>query len=254
MADSIFSPVGSEELTGQYATGNLAVNLPHVPLEAGAGPDNPPCPACGEPLFPWVGMPVGTGVAHRCEACGLAVLSHGEKFHFPRRPGEQAGDEGDQAYLFDPGSDTDSLAELQLDLDEDGSYAFDNRASLAGWLTGGAWVGLGTDRRYCFTPDAVSRLVATRDQIVTGTSWRPLRGIMNMWQSGLNMFTFGQNVVTGSLGKTHPVPADHAWKRGLDWFISAVLALPAIIVAVPAELVGILFRRGSAARARVQVL
>ena len=27
---------------------------PVVPLEAGAGPDNPPCPACGEPLFGWI--------------------------------------------------------------------------------------------------------------------------------------------------------------------------------------------------------
>ena len=75
-----------------------------------------------------------------------------------------------------------------------------------------------------------------------------------MWQSGINMFTFGQNVVMGSLGKSHRVVADRGWKRALDWFISVVLAIPAMVVAAPLELLAILFRKGSAARAHVQVL
>jgi hypothetical protein len=229
----------------------VAVNLPHVPLEAGAGPENPPCPACGEPLFPWVGMPVSSGIAHRCEACGLGVLSHGEKFNFPRRDEE---DEGAASAILDPGSTEDALGELDAGREEDGAYLFDNRASLACWLTGGAWTGLATDRRYRFTPRAVTDLVASRDQIVTKTRWRPLRGIAVMWQSGLNMFTFGQNVVMGAFGKTDQITADQPWKRGLDWFISIALAIPAIIVAVPLELIAILFRRGAAARSTVQIL
>ena len=32
---------------------------PVVPLEAGAGPENPPCPACGEPLFGWIDLRAG---------------------------------------------------------------------------------------------------------------------------------------------------------------------------------------------------
>lgn len=234
----------------------MGIDLPRVPLEAGASPENPPCPACGEPLFPWVGMPVATGIAHRCEACGLAVLSHGERFHFPKRPGErEPGETGPGIdFAFDPGTVADVLAELDLDRDADGSYVFDNRNSLAAWLTGGAWVGLGTDRRYRFTPSALTDAVATRDQIVTETRWRPLRGIALMWQSGINMFTFGQNVVLGALKKTHGVPADRGWKRTLDWFISVVVALPALVIATPLELLAVLFRRGAAARARVQVL
>lgn len=230
------------------------MNLPHVPLEAGAGPENPPCPACGEPLFPWVGMPVSSGIAHRCEACGLAVLSHGEKFHFPKREGEAAGTPKGSAATFDPGSAESALAELERGHEEDGSYLFDNRASLACWFTGGAWVGLGTDQRYRFTPQAVTDLIATRDQVVTKTRWRPLRGIAIMWQSGVNMFTFGQNVVMGAFGKAHGVKADRPWKRGLDWFISIAVAIPAIVIAVPLELIAILFRRGAAARAKTQVL
>lgn len=241
---------------GQYATATLTVDLPHVPLEAGAGPENPPCPACGEPLFPWVGMPVATGVAHRCEACGLGVLSHGERFFFPRRVGErQPGDTGLRIeFSFDPGSTDDVIAEVELDRTEDGSIEFDNRDSLCCSLTGGAWVGLGTERRYCLTPRSLTDTIATRDQIVTKTRFRPLKGIATMWQSGINMFTFGQNVVLGSFGKAHKVAADHGWKRGLDWFISIAVAIPAVIVAVPAELLGIAFRKGSVARSRIQVL
>src|SRR5690348_17723699 len=50
---------------------------PHtvVPLEAGAGPDNPPCPACGEPLFGWLATQPGlAGPVSRCESCGLGVV------------------------------------------------------------------------------------------------------------------------------------------------------------------------------------
>lgn len=206
-------------------------------------------------------MPVASGIAHRCEACGLAVLSHGEKFEFPAPVGMDQGDGtaapagvAQTGNLFEPGTSEDALRELELDRDENGSYIFDNRASLACWITGGAWVGLGTDRRYRFTPHAVTDLIANRDQVVTRVRWRLLRGIAVTWQSGLNMFTFGQNVVLGSLGKAFRVPADRPWKRGLDWFISVAVALPAIVVAVPMELIGILFRRGASARAEVQVL
>lgn len=256
IADSIFSLAGSDELTGQYATENLKPDLPHVPLEAGASPENPPCPACGEPLFPWVGMPVASGIAHRCESCGLGVLSHGERFHFPRRdePAAPAPSGLKINFHFDPGSAQDALTELDAGLDSEGRYSYDNRASLACWLTGGAWVGLGTRRRYRFTPVAVTDLIATRDQVVTRTRWRPLRGIAVMWQSGVNMFTFGQNVVMGAFGKAHKVEGDRPWKRGLDWFISIVVAVPAIVVAVPLELIAILFRRGAACSSEVQVL
>lgn len=254
IADSAFSTSGSVELTGQYATATLTVDLPHVPLEAGAGPANPPCPACGEPLFPWVGMPVSTGIAHRCEACGLAVLSHGEKFHFPLRAGETQEQPPQSEDSFDPGEPGEALAELDLDRDEDGAIFFDNRASLASSLMGGAWVGLGTDRRFRFTPEAITDLISIRDQVVTKVRWRPLRGIAIMWQSAINMFTFGQNVVLGSLGKAEQVAAEQTWKRALDWVISIAVAVPAIVVAVPLELIAIAFRRGAAARAEIQVL
>ena len=204
-------------------------DLPRVPLEAGASPDNPPCPACGEPLFPWVGLPVGTGMAHRCEACGLGALSR-------------------------TGVTADALADLDRGRAEDGRIAYSNRASLQAMITGGAWSGLGTDRAYRFTPESLRRLVSNRDQVVSGSRWMPGTGIATMWQSGINMFTFGHNVALGAFGRAVKVPARRGWQRALDGFISVVLAVPAIVIAVPAELVGALFRRGGSYRVKLEVL
>ncbi|MBK5232343.1 MAG: hypothetical protein JJE13_05110 [Thermoleophilia bacterium] len=204
-------------------------DLPRVPLEAGAGPDNPPCPACGEPLFPWVGLPVGTGMAHRCEACGLGALSR-------------------------TGVTADALADLDRGRGEDGRVTYSNRASLQAMITGGAWSGLGTDRAYRFTPESLRRLVSNRDQVVSGSHWKPGAGIASMWQSGINMFTFGHNVALAAFGGAVKVPARRGWQRGLDVFISVVLAVPAIVIAVPAELIGALFRRGGEYRVRFEVL
>lgn len=218
-------------------------DLPHVPLEAGASPDNPPCPACGEPLFPWVGMPVGTGTAHRCEGCGLGILVLNE---VPTKPDLEAE--------FDPGTTEGALRWLDGELDDEGALQFVNRASLQAGLTGGAWSALGTTSSYVFTPQALKDLVAHRDQVVTEIRWLPLTGIARLWQSGINMFTFGQNLALGALGKAHPVPGRRAWHQAIDWFITVALAIPALVLAVPLELLGGLFRRGGAYRARFQVL
>lgn len=207
----------------------MHADLPTVPLEAGLSPDNPPCPACGEPLFPWVGLPVGTGIAHRCEACGLGTLT---------RTGQTA----------------DALADLDRDRAEDGTYVFENRASFQSTITGGAWSGLGTERAYRFTPESLRRLISNRDQVVKSSRWMPGSSIAGMWQSGINMFTFGHNVALGAFGKAMKIPARKGWQRSLDVFITVVLAIPAIIFAVPIELIGGLFRKGGRYRVKLEVL
>lgn len=207
----------------------LKPDLPHVPLEAGAGPDNPPCPVCGEPLFPWVSLPLGSGMSHRCEACGLGALSR-------------------------TGTTTDALADLDRGRTDALRTVYANRDSLQAWLGGGAWSGLGTDRAYRFTPDAISRLVATRDQVVTRTRWIPGASITGMWQSGINLFTFGQNVATGTFGNATAIRAGRGWKRALDLFISVALAIPIVIIAVPLELLGALIHRGGTYRVEFEVL
>jgi hypothetical protein len=202
---------------------------PVVPLEAGAGPDNPPCPACGEPLFGWIDARSGLrGSVMRCESCGLGVV------------GETAG-----------------VAEALAALDRLGGadgVRIANRAGFAGWIGGAGWAGLEPDSRFLFTTEAVRRLVANRDQVVTSARWAPAAGVTVMWQTVLNGFTFGRNVALAALGRGTAAPAERPWQRRLDGLISVVVAVPAFIAAVPLELIAALFRRGGAVSLRFELL
>jgi hypothetical protein len=207
------------------------VESPHavVPLEAGAGPENPPCPACGEPLFGWIGQKSGlAGPVRRCESCGLGVV----------------GDpEGADAAL------------RELDRLRDGeTIRLENRASFACSLGGAGWSGLQPEARHLFTVEAVRRLVARRDQVVKSCRWLPLASLAATWQTLLNSVTFGRNVAIGALSGAPAVPAAEGWQRGIDGLASVVLAIPALLVAVPVELAGGLSRRGAVISVQTQPL
>jgi hypothetical protein len=182
-----------------------------VPLEAGIGPENPPCPACGEPLFGW--MTVGGAAVRRCESCGLGVVG-------------------------DPGDETGALAELERlrVADGDGArYRIANRTSLQAWIGGRGWAPIGVGTRFLFTPEAVRRLVAGRDQEIERVRWRPAASLATMWGTLLNSFTWGRNVALGALGRAPAAPAQRPWQRGLDGFISIAVALPVLLVAALLE-------------------
>ena len=53
----------------------------------------------------------------------------------------------------------------------------------------------------------------------------PGTGILTMWQSGINMFTFGHNLALGAFGKAVATPARKPWRQWLDRFITVVLAV-----------------------------
>jgi hypothetical protein len=202
---------------------------PVVPLEAGAGPENPPCPACGEPLFGWLAAQPGlAGPVRRCESCGLGVV----------------------------GADA-SAAEALTELDRLGSGAgtpLPNRSSFACSLGSAGWAGLGPGARYLFTTEAVRRLVANRDQVVKSSRWVPGASLAATWQTLLNSVTLGHNVALGALGKADSVPAEKRWQRRIDGLTSVVLAIPAALIAVPIELVGGLVGRGSVIALRFELL
>src|SRR4051794_18734840 len=201
---------------------------PVVPLEAGAGPENPPCPACGEPLFGWIGQKAGlSGPVRRCESCGLGIV------------GNPAGAE---AALHD----LDSLR-------QEDTLRIENRGSTACSLGGAGWAGLRPGSRHLFTVEAVRRLVAQRDQIVKATRWRPLASLASTWQTLLNSVTFGRNVALGALRSVPSHPAAKPWQRQIDALASIVLALPALVVAIPVELVGGLSRRGAVISLRLEL-
>jgi hypothetical protein len=206
-----------------------AQRTPVVPLEAGAGPENPPCPACGEPLFGWVDAgPATAGPVRRCESCGLGVAGQ-------------------------PPSAEEALQELDGHRDGE-ALRLANRASLSTWLGGAGWAGLEPAARCLFTVEAVRRLVARRDQVVKSQRWAPGRGIATMWQTVLNGFTFGRNVALGAFGKAAATPAGKPWQRRLDALISVVVAAPALLVAIPLETIAAATGRGSVLTLRTELL
>jgi hypothetical protein len=200
-----------------------------VPLEAGAGPQNPPCPACGEPLFGWLDQrPELAGPVSRCESCGLAVVGG-------------------------PGDVDEALRSLDRRRKDD-TIRILNRAGFAAWIGGAGWAGLEPGSRYLFSAEAVRRLVANRDQVVTAVRWSPGPAVTAMWQTILNGFTFGRNIALGAFGKGVGAPAAKPWQRRLDGVISVLVAVPALVVALPVELAAVAFRRGAALSMRVELL
>jgi hypothetical protein len=206
-----------------------AERVPVVPLEAGAGPENPPCPACGEPLFGWIGTRPGlTGPVRRCESCGLGVI------------GSSGGPE-------------EALRELEAHRRED-AIRFANRASFACSLGSAGWSGLEPGSRHLFTVEAVRRLVARRDQVVKSSRWSPGASLAVTWQTLLNSVTFGRNVALGAVGRSRAVSAPQPWQRRIDALASVVLAIPALAVALPIELAAGILGRGAVISIRTELL
>lgn len=206
-----------------------AQHTPVVPLEAGAGPENPPCPACGEPLFGWLSSQAWLQApVSRCESCGLGVVG--------------AAAEPEEA-----------LRELDRLGGERGTRIA-NRASYAAALGSAGWAGLEPGARYFFTAEAVRRLIARRDQVVKSSRWAPLAGLAATWQTMLNSVTFGHNVALAALGRGEAGAARHRWQRRIDALASVVLAIPALAIALPVELAGGIFRRGAVVTLRLELL
>lgn len=205
-------------------------HTPVVPLEAGAGPENPPCPACGEPLFGWLATPAGlSGPVSRCESCGLGVVG--------------AGTHPEEA-----------LRELDRLSHGEGGLRIANRASFACSLGSAGWAGLEPGARYLFTVEATRRLVARRDQVVKSARWAPVAGLASTWQTLLNSVTFGHNIALGAFGRARPAPASERWKRRIDALASVVLAIPALALALPVELCGGPLGRGAVVSIRLELL
>jgi hypothetical protein len=206
-----------------------AQRTPVVPLEAGGGPENPPCPACGEPLFGWLSpQPDWREPVSRCESCGLGVVG---------APGEPA----------------EALRELDR-LGRESGPRIANRASYAAALGSAGWAGLEPGSRYLFTIESVRRLIARRDQVVKSRRWAPAAGLAATWQTLLNSVTFGHNVALAALGRGEAARAKHRWQRRIDALASIVLAIPALLIAIPIELAGGIFHRGAVVSLRFELL
>jgi len=175
------------------------------------GPNNPPCPACGEPLFGWLTTPWDADLlVLRCERCGLASVGQPEDAREIRR-------------------------ELARDRMGEERPLIGNRASLAAWIGAAAWAPLEPGVRSLLTPEALSRLDAPG---VNRGRWAPGPGVVGMWQTLLNTFTFGRNLALARLGRATATPAAKPWQRRLDVVITFSTAGPLALVAVLLELAG----------------
>jgi hypothetical protein len=143
----------------------------------------------------------------------------------------------------------------ELDSLRDGeAVRLENRASVACSLGGAGWSGLHPQARHLFTVEAVRRLVARRDQVVKKSRWRPLASLAATWQTLLNSVTFGHNVALEALRDQPAVPAEKPWQRRIDALASIVLAIPALLVAIPVELLGAALGRGAIVELRFELL
>jgi hypothetical protein len=194
---------------------------PTVPLRAGVGPENPPCPACGAPLFGRGRGPGGEPV-RRCEACGLGVV----------------GDPGDAAEA------AEALEPLRAQGADGDRYRIANRSSLAASLGGSGWAPIEPGSRYLFTPQAVRRLLSRRGQELSRTRWVAGAGIAEMWGTLLNSFTWGRNIALAAFGWGVATPARRRWQRGMDALISLVATPVVLIAAALLEAAGAIAGRG----------
>lgn len=175
-------------------------STPVTDLSVGLGPENPPCPACSEPLFGWAIIRPDGEAVKRCERCGMAVV------------GEAADPEEARAALESAGRERRTLA---------------NRASAQAWLGGSGWAGLNRESRLIFTPDAIARLGAEAE--------RPRASYPGMYQTILNSFTFGHNIVLGAMGRGPATPGKWVWQRAIDWIIVVATLIPIVVIALILE-------------------
>jgi hypothetical protein len=198
-----------QSLTYDAAMPRSATATP-VPLEAGLGPENPPCPACGEPLFGWTTAPADHSPVRRCEACGLGVVGERET-----------------------GQD-----EAQASVGRASGRSVPNRSSLQAWLGESGWAGLEPSSRFLLTPESARLLGAPAAQ--------PRPAFLLMWQTILNSFTFGHNIALGAFGRAATVPAQRRWQRALDGAVSVLAAPIAAVVAAVLEGAAAIAGRGGA--------
>jgi hypothetical protein len=164
---------------------------PGRPARGGRRPRQPPCPACGEPLFGWIDERPGlAGPVRRCESCGLGVVG-------------------------EPGGAEEALREL--DLRASRGRARDDRqpGGFSAWMGGAGWAGLEGGAHYLFTVEAVRRSSPARPGR-QAARWAPGRAIRTMWQTILNGFTFGRNIALARAGTQRRVAGRATWQRRLD--------------------------------------
>ena len=161
---------------------------------------------------------------HRCEACGLGV------------------------------SNAAAPVDLRSALGEEPDIEGPNRASLQASLGARGWAPIDPGRRIYPTPAAAEpiakRLGGRAERVRT-----PLNptGIWGMWQTLVNAFTLGHNVITDARhGRLSPADGRQRAAIGLDLLVSVLVALPMLLIALVLETAAAAVGRGGVTRFRVE--
>lgn len=192
----------------------------------------PNCPACGSAMFGWAKVSrrpayapgAGGQVVDRCESCGLGLLDAGRAIDLGAALGGGELIEGP------------------------------NRSSLQAALGARGWAAIDPVRRVYPTP-AAAEPIAKRLGGHAAKIRTPPGGvaIWSMWQTLVNAFTLGDNVISDARhGRHAPASGRERAALALDLLVSALVALPLLIVAAVLETVASLAGRGGVVRFKLE--
>ncbi len=202
------------------------------------------CPACEAPLYGWVAAhdPIDRSrriVLDRCEECGLAVTR-----------GLVAPDVDAELGPLLEGAGGESPAGAP------GAVTVRNLRSVQGGIGGAQWAGLEPEQhRLHLTPRALELLLARRGLAIAGQR-TPFGGasVRLMIQTLINAFTLRDNFLRNATSGRFP-PRRGPWQHftyALDWVVSALILVPATILAVPLEAAAAALGRGGILEAELR--
>lgn len=219
------------------------IHRPAVDIEDLATPGGR-CPACGEPLFPWIEVDGDIGgpgqaqvrVAHvidRCENCGLAT-ERGDG-------GESLGDEIEQ---IADAVRRDGAAEVSLP----------NGSSWQAMLGAEHWAGLHLpEQPSVVNPKALDLLLEHEGLRAEQVSFPAATGMAQLMQTLLNLITFNRDFARRALRRElTPASSRHGVVGyGIDTLATVMTAVPVAAISVVVEAVAVLAKRGGILRARI---
>ena len=198
-----------------------------------------PCPLCGEPLYPWVGLPARGGdvsvgepltdaeaerIILRCENCGVAVERDREvdlanEWEAICRPGERGARE----------------------------IVIPDRNSLQATIGVGGWAAIDFyPGRLIHTRRSLELLAERNDQEIESITWPRLGPNQGwMWQTLLNGLTFHPNFAREvRAGQLRPATARSKLRFGVDAVVTVLGAPLVALVSFPLEAFAALAKRG----------
>jgi hypothetical protein len=214
------------------------VERPTVGIEDLATPGGR-CPACGEPLFPWMEVDTeidGVKLAHvidRCENCHLAT---------------ERGDAGEAI--------ADLIEGIEADVARDGAaeVILPNGASWQASVGAENWAGLHlSEKSSLLNPKALKLLLEHEGLKVDRLSFPAAAGMAQLMQTLLNLITFNRDFARRALrGELKPWTSRHGGLGfGIDGLATVLIAFPVAVLSVLIEGAAVLFRHGGLMRARI---